>query len=149
MEQILNLGPKEWWFLAGIILIVGEAIIPGIVVIWFGIGAMIVALTAWIGLTGSINSQLTLFLILSFALVLCSRTIFRRFIFKGSGVKTNSDEMIGKSGIALDDINSSGKGYVRIGHERWLARSSEVIPKDSQVEVVSFEGITLEVKKSQ
>ncbi|MAE69408.1 MAG: hypothetical protein CME06_02940 [Gemmatimonadetes bacterium] len=49
------------WFVVGLALALAEMAAPGVILIFFGLGAWVVALTTWIGLTPGLQSQLLLF----------------------------------------------------------------------------------------
>lgn len=62
--------------------------------------------------------------------------------------KTNVDELIGKNGLVLKKISAHNPGRVKIESEQWRARSDEIIDENEKVEVVSVEGVTLNVKRA-
>jgi inner membrane protein len=146
--NLISSNPAASWFVFGIVLIVLESLVPGVVIMWFGLGAIVAAFTTWIHWTGTFSSQLWVFIVASLVLVFLSRTIFKKFLFKPS-IKTNSEALIGMVGVVVEDIGPAPrKGYVTVGNERWPAQSSEVIQKDANVVVIGFEGITLFVRRS-
>ena len=68
-EKVLDLTPDEsiiiiptlTWFLIGLVLIFFEFAAPGIILIFFGTGAWLVAVTTYLELTTSLESQLIVF----------------------------------------------------------------------------------------
>ena len=58
-------------------------------------------------------------------------------------VVTGREEMIGASGVALDDI--SGEGWARVHSENWRVRSKEPIRKGQRLRVKAIEGLVLDV----
>lgn len=54
------------------------------------------------------------------------------------------EQMIGSEGVAEDALSPAG--YVRIGTERWLARSSHPVPPGGRVRVRSLHGLTVHVE---
>ena len=63
---------------------------------------------------------------------------------------TNADRSIGETGVTVTEINNLlGTGEVNLKGTIWTARSSteNVIPKDSQVRVISIEGVKLIVEQ--
>jgi membrane protein implicated in regulation of membrane protease activity len=87
------------WVVLGVILIVAEIFTPGFVLLWFGIGAIIAALAALVGLGYPL--QFLLFFIVSIALTAASRTIFTRYLVRGNeeggGYKSGADSLPGRS----------------------------------------------------
>ena len=53
------------------------------------------------------------------------------------------EEMIGASGIALEDIR--GEGWARVHSENWRVRSSAPLAKGQRLRVTAIEGLTLDV----
>lgn len=62
--------------------------------------------------------------------------------------KTNIDELIGKKGTVTKEINLHKFGQVKVGSELWRAESEEKIEKETRIKVISLEGVTLKVVKS-
>ena len=75
-------NPVFVWCLAGIILFVIEFIVPGFVVFFFGLGALIVGLLCYLIPALSVNSQLIIFVISSIATLVLLRKWFKS-IFSG------------------------------------------------------------------
>ncbi len=61
----MSFDPVLIWFLAGLALILAEFMIPGVILIFFGVGAWMTAVTAWLGITPGWTSQLLTFAISS------------------------------------------------------------------------------------
>lgn len=53
------------WLVFGMLLIFSELFIPSFTIIWFGLGAVVVGLLAWIGLEVELKWQLLMWIILS------------------------------------------------------------------------------------
>jgi membrane protein implicated in regulation of membrane protease activity len=66
-----------------------------------------------------------------------------------AGEKTNIDAIIGRTGVVQQDISRNESGMVKIGNEQWHARSDEDIKTGEEVVVLSIQGITLTVKKTE
>ena len=48
----MDFNPVLIWFLIGLALVLSEFMLPGIILVFFGLGAWAVCLTTWMGLTG-------------------------------------------------------------------------------------------------
>ena len=57
----MNIDPVIVWFVIGLVLALLEFALPGVILIFFGMGAWIAAITTYIGLTPGIGSQLIAF----------------------------------------------------------------------------------------
>ena len=54
----MSINPVLIWFLAGLVLVLLEFAAPGVIIVFFGLGAWIAAVTTWVGLTDGLTSQL-------------------------------------------------------------------------------------------
>ena len=102
------------------------------------------------GVLGNFINNPTLAFIL--AALLCAvyigfgrKIVKQKIIFKTKD--TNIDRLIGKKGIVLKPINPNQSGSIIIDDETWRAGSTDSIDKNEQAEVVSIEGVTLQVKR--
>src|SRR4030042_987653 len=90
--------PEIIWFLVGLLLLILEFVLPGLVIFFFGVGAWIVAIICLFTEIG-INTQLIIFIVCSALCLL----ILRRWIkgvFLGhtdsrQDLKKNMDEYVG------------------------------------------------------
>ena len=115
--------------------------------VWFVIGGLAAAVSCIF--TDNIFIQIAVFLIVSFASLLATRPFVKK-ITKFGRVKTNLDSTVGKTAVVTSDIdNRMSEGAVSVGGKVWTARSADgsLIPKNSNVKVISIEGVKLIVEK--
>ena len=129
-----------------------EFMVPGVILIFFGVGAWITALTTYLGLTGSFETQLLVFAVSSVLLIVFLRRYIRgKFYGHVTGVQdpdVNLDEFTGKSVIVLEDIIPGQQGgKVEFKGTVWSAISDEHINKDEPAVITGVEGIILKIKK--
>lgn len=139
--------PAVIWFLIGLTLMLLEFGIPGLIVIFFGIGAWITALACLL-FEPSINFQLILFITTSFLSLLLLRKNFKK-IFVGNkedNVDDTVEDFIGKTAIADTKIALNKRGKIIFKGTQWEADSDETIEKDSTVEIIGKDSIVLKVK---
>ncbi|MCY1077919.1 NfeD family protein [Archangium lansingense] len=137
----------QLWILAAIIGGALEMALPGFVVLWFAVGALVAALAAAIGL--GINVQLTIFMLVSVALFAGSRTIFKKaFMRNASNMKTGVEAMVGQEALVTEALVDGHGGTVRINGELWSARSlgGGVAPGELVI-VEQVEGLKLWVRR--
>ena len=139
------------WFIAGLALILAEFLVPGIILVFFGTGAWITALTTWIGWTEGWTSQLLTFAISSVVLLIVLRRWFRSRFFGYVGddhdPEKNIDEFEGQSVKVIADIEPGGTGgRVEFKGARWKATSDNSIPAGSQAVIIAVDGINLKVR---
>ena len=112
------------WVVFGVILIVAEVFTPGFVLLWFGIGALVAALAALLGLE-NLTAQFMIFLLASAALTAASRTIFSNyFVPEGeeSAIKTGMESLPGQVGIvAQDSAGALHESAVKVFGSTWTA----------------------------
>lgn len=138
--------PYVWLSLA-VILAVVEISTTQLVSIWFVIGAAATAVMSSTIIKGNLVLQIIAFILISTIALLLTRPLVRK-IRKQELISTNSDRNIGKSGVVIADINpENGKGMVRIGSEKWSAKSFQnyVIKEGTNIKVVAIEGVKLVV----
>jgi len=135
------------WFLAGLLMILSEFMIPGIILVFFGAGAWIVALGIWLGIMPGLGAQLLVFAVTSVLLLVFLRRRFRDgFLGRVSeeGLAADSiDDEIGGTVIALEDMSPGGKGRVEYKGAAWQALCSTPLAKGERARITAHEGITL------
>lgn len=72
-----NSLPEIIWFVVGLILILMEFAVPGVILVFFGIGAWIVTALVYLGLLTSLTSQLFVFSGASLVLLVALRKLVK------------------------------------------------------------------------
>lgn len=142
------------WFLFGLAMAFLEFIVPGVILIFFGIGALIVALTTLLGLTGTFNSQLISFALLSILLLVCLRRWIKgKFYGHVSDVQDLDqimDEFSGKKvAVTKDIIPGSLGGEVEFKGAAWQAVSNVLIKSGELGVIRKVDGVTLHIEKDK
>ena len=144
----------EWWHwaIAGIILVVSELAVPAFVLIWFGLGAMMVSIAIAIFPLTDITSQLALWLLASVVLVACWFKIFKPGQLK-TRAGASDPSVIGEVGLIVRPVGSFERGEVRfqkpiLGGEVWSCIADETIAVGERVRVIAVEGSLLKVGKA-
>lgn len=143
----------EWWHwaVAGIVLILAELAVPAFVLVWFGLGALVVAILVAISDVG-ITMQLTAWLVVSLSLVFLWFKVFRPESHK-TRVGMSEPAMIGEIGLLTQAVVPFGRGEVRfqkplLGSDTWPCIADEEIPAGTRVKVVVVEGSLLKVGRT-
>ena len=142
--------PAIIWFIIGVALLVLEMGAPGVVLGFFGLGALLASITTWMGLTQSLTSQSLVFAISSVVLLAGLRRYAKKWFTGRTGdTDGNSieDEFTGKEALALTDF-IDGKGLVEIKGARWNARTESSIHTGQTVIIVRRENLTLHVRSA-
>jgi len=138
--------PWMIWITIGVICIIIEIFTPGFLFMSFGIGAIITGLFTL--LIDNLAWQILIFALVTFLFFLLLRKFSKKLISKDYE-QTNVQALIGKKGIVIKDIQSSERGYVKIGGEEWSAVSEveNILLKDTKIIVQKIDGNKVVVKK--
>jgi membrane protein implicated in regulation of membrane protease activity len=138
-----------FWIAMTIACAVADAMLPYYLLIWFSGGAIAALLFCWAGFNTSV--QFLVFFLVSFALMaLVGRYINSRLLRGGSKMRTNTEEMIGKTASVVMAFAAGGAGRVALKGTTWRAILNDgtaVAAVGDKVVVVSIEGVTLTVRK--
>lgn len=146
MEQFFE-NPALIWFMIGLILLLAELALPGLIVVFFGAGAWITAL-ACLFLDISFNSQLILFMVISvLSLVLFRKSLQKHWWQKQHSVNELTDEFLGRTcTVAVDIQPGPAGGKVTFKGTTWKALSTESIPAGETVRIIGKDSIVLLVE---
>ncbi len=129
------------WLVLMVLFLLAEASTVTLVSLWFAAGSLGALVAALCG--GEVWIQVTVFLLVSVALLLALRPLVRRY-FKPRLTATNVDSVIGSKGYVTAPIdNLSASGQVKLGSMEWTARSTsgEPIAQGTLVRVDKIEGV--------
>ncbi|MFZ2412615.1 MAG: NfeD family protein [Candidatus Cryosericum sp.] len=138
-----------FWITMAVVCVVVDAFLPYYLLIWFSGGAVAALLFSWAGFNTSV--QFLVFFLVSLALMaLVGRYINSRLLRGGSKMRTNTEEMIGKTASVVMAIEAGGAGRVALKGTTWRAILNDetaVAVVGDKVIVASIEGVTLTVRK--
>ncbi len=136
--------PALIWFLIGLVLIITEFAAPGLVIIFFGLGAWAAAL-ALLAIDMHLFLQIVIFLVVSIASLVVLR---KRFVAASEKTPDLTDEFIGKTAAVEMKIAKGAYGKVKFKGALWKAEtvSDQVIEKGTLVKIVGYESIILKVE---
>lgn len=143
--------PVLVWFIFGLVLILAEFMVPGVILVFFGLGAWLASLGGWLGLLDGWASQLLVFAVSSVVLLLALRKRFTArflgYVGDDNVLDHNLDEFDGQRVLVIEDIDPDlDRGRVEFKGAGWRARSAVPLPAGSRAIIVAVEGIILEVK---
>lgn len=138
------------WLVAMIVLLIVEAIVPGLVSIWFAIGALAALVSALLG--APLWLQMVWFLVVSVVALALTRPLVKKYV-NGRVQPTNADALIGRDCVVTEDIdNIAGIGAVKVDGKVWTARSIDDnlrFQAGSIVTAVRIEGVKLIVTERE
>lgn len=144
----------QWWYwiVAGAVLILMELVVPSFFILWFGIGALLVALAMWLLPDLSLTAQIALW---SGASLVMVALWFK--LFAGARLKSQSGtaqgEVIGEVGLLVSAVAPFQHGKVRfqkpiLGSEQWNCMADDAIAAGERVRIVAFEGNSVKVARA-
>ena len=138
-----------FWLAAIVVFLVVEALVPGLVSIWFAFGALGAFVSAV--LHAPIWLQIVWFLLLSILSLCLTRPLAKKYV-NAKTQPTNADMVIGRECVVNEEINNLlATGAVSVGGKVWTARSENddiIIPTGKTVVAIRIEGVKLIVRVS-
>ena len=137
------------WLGIAIISVLVEISTAGLAAIWFAPAALLSMLLAIFNVPVSV--QIPVFIIVSGLLMLIFYKKIKENIDKVSE-KTNIDALIGKEGVAEEDILPRSIGRVKVNGMSWSAyinNDSQPVSKGEVVEIIAIDGVKLLVQRSK
>jgi len=139
------------WLGSGIFLMAIEFLVPGLVMVFVGLGSLTVVFGMQLGYIDGILQQFTTFFISSIIYLLTLRFLVLRFVPSVTR-KENIDEdeeVMGSIVEIVAEITSGEFGRVEHSGSSWQARAEgdQTILKGEQVKIIGRENITWIVQK--
>jgi inner membrane protein len=142
------------WLIIAAIFVVAEVFTSGFFLLWFGVGALAAATMAILGVS-SLAAQTLVFLIVSVALVIASRTIFERFFNPSANTNrlmSGIDTIIGQVGMVVESSRGAlNEGAVSVYGSVWTAFPAEgewPLREGDSVSVERIEGNAIYVRRT-
>ncbi len=131
------------WVLIGVVLVVLEALIPGVYLLWIGLAMVGSGLYAW-GFGASFGAKVGVFLVLLAAGVAVALRLKRR---QRSEARVNVPEagLVGRIGTVV--AAEPARTRVRVGDTEWTARLAGEARAGDAVRVEGVDGTTLIVRR--
>lgn len=147
VETLRDLGPWSWW-IAGVVLLALELAIPGNVLVWFGVAAVLTGLLA-LFIDPGWQAELIVFVVLSVVLVVAGRQVFSREAAPGERPFLNdrAHRLVGNSYMLHKPI-VDGHGVVRVDDANWRIVGPDM-PSGTRVKVAGVDGTVLSVVKDE
>ena len=135
------------WVVLMIVFLVIEGIVPGLVSIWFALGALAALISALLG--AQVWLQAVWFIVISVLALVITRPLAKKYVNSRTQA-TNADMLIGQECIVTETIDKlHGTGAVSVAGKVWTARADDperIIEKGSVAVIERIEGVKLIVK---
>ncbi|WP_193212485.1 NfeD family protein [Luteolibacter marinus] len=145
----MDLDAKTIWLIAGVILVLAEFVAPGVIIVFFGVGAILTAITTWAGLTTGIGSQTAVFAVSSLIFLFGLRRYVKKWFVGDSEALAAEcdDDFTGREARVITELPGQGAdGMVEIKGANWKARSEVPIPAGAIAVIERREGLTFHVR---
>ncbi len=147
----MEFNPVLTWFVIGLALVLSEFLVPGVILVFFGIGAWITCLTVGLGWTSGWTAQLLTFAVSSVVLLVALRrwlkARFFGFVGHRNDAMANIDSEAGQTvtvTVAIEPGSDSGR--VEYKGADWRAESEVPIAAGARALIVDVDGIVLRVE---
>lgn len=145
----MSLDAKSIWLLVGVALVLSEFAAPGVILVFFGSGALLTAITTWAGLTPGIGSQAAVFAVSSLVLLFGLRRYVKTWFVGDSETIAAEcdDDFTGREARVITALpGQGGDGMVEIKGANWKARSQLAIPAGAIAIIERRDGLTFHVR---
>ncbi|MDR2690107.1 MAG: NfeD family protein [Azoarcus sp.] len=143
----------EWWHwvVGGLALIVLELFIPSFFVIWFGLGALPVALLLLAVPGLPLATQVLVWFLASVTMTVLWFQIFNKRFADKTRSGTATGDAIGEIGLLVHAVAPFTRGKVRfqrpiLGTEEWQCTAETDIPAGERVKILAIEGNFVKVE---
>ena len=144
-----NVNMAVVWLIAMAVFLIVEGIVPGLVSIWFAVGALAALIAAMVG--APLWLQLVWFVLVSIAALALTRPLARKYV-NGRVTPTNADRILGKECVVRETVdNLRGTGAVAVDGKVWTARmlnENEIAREGETVIARRIDGVKLIVEKA-
>ena len=135
------------WLIAMVILLIVEAMVPGLISIWFAIGALAALISALFH--APVWLQLVWFFAISILTLVLTRPFVKKYV-NSRVTPTNADVVLGKDAVVTERIdNLHAQGAVMLDGKVWTARTEKeqvTVEAGETVRVLRIEGVKLIVE---
>lgn len=147
------LKPEVIWCLIALSFVFAEFFIPGLVIVFFAVGAFCAAVAQWYYGDLGINVQLIIFLVTSvFSLVILRRAVSGIFSGHKQGEADpmrNIDSFVGDEAVAVEAFNPGERGKIEFHGTTWSAVSKVPVEKGQILSITGQENLVLYVGPKQ
>lgn len=136
------------WFLLGVVLIVLEFFIPGVFIVFFGIGGLVASVFQYL-FNFSIPMQVTTWIVSSFAVLLFGAKFLKDlFPSEESYEPTMKESVSGRMALVIKNVHVERKGgRISFQGTDWDAVSLDAeIPKGNYAKIVDRENLTFKIQ---
>ena len=138
----MDLPEYSYWIIAGLALVIAEFAVSGLVVIFFGIAALLVGCLKFLGLVDDTAWELTLFAMTSLLLLVFVRRVINDKLMGTERQRQGEEDSAGLVGAraTVAEAFSNGVGT------RWQAQCAHPLHPGDMVRITQHDGLWLTVE---
>lgn len=139
------------WFVVGFCLVIAEFALPGVVVVFFGLGAWLTSLATWLGWLKDPGMQSLFFAVASLVLLFGLRRWVRDWFMglQETGTAQQAEDALeGVEVRVVSAIESGGQGKVELRGAQWNARSDQALQPGTLAIIERRNGLILHVRRA-
>jgi membrane protein implicated in regulation of membrane protease activity len=145
------IDPALYWLIIGVMLFFLELAVPGFILFFFALGALVTALVAWLSPI-SLVWQLAIFIAASLVSLLALRNLIQKKMIAPASEGSDEDEDVmgvvsGGKGVVSMTIVPPAEGRIKYGGTSWRAIADEKIEEGEIVAIVRQKGLIIHVEK--
>jgi len=146
MADLITDNAAWFWLVIGILLLIGEMVIPGIYMLWIGLAAVVTAASVGVFSGLGFLSQAVIFTSLSVLMILGARRYLKLHptTTDQTNLSRRGQQQVGKV-YALATGIENGTGTVKIGDTMWTVEGPD-LQQGTRVRIVSVEGAAIKVE---
>jgi membrane protein implicated in regulation of membrane protease activity len=141
-----------FWFAIGFVFLFLEITTPGIVFVFFGLGAWAVMVLLFV-LPLPLYSQWIIFIVLSVAFLVVLRKKLNALFRKKEEGRTDSlsdplvaNQYIGREVVVMQAISPEKSGVIELNGSNWQARSLHSLPQGANAKIVELKDLIVWVE---
>jgi len=140
-----------YWLIIGVMLLFLELALPGFVLFFFGVGALVTSLVTYL-FHLSLSWQLALFIVSSLASLFSLRNFIQRKFLQSSPLEGGEDEDVvlavpGERGVVSSRIEPPAEGRIKYSGTFWRATADEIINEGEIISIVAQKDLVIHVEK--
>jgi hypothetical protein len=145
MNLLETLDPHWSWLALGLLLAIGEMVIPGVFLIWLAVAAILTGLLAWAVPIG-VPVQIVIFAVLAIVLVFTGkRYLSRNPITPVDPAMNDRGARLQGEVVTITHAIDGGSGRARHGDTEWLVKGPDAEP-GTRMRVAGHDGAVLLVE---
>jgi len=138
------------WLIIGLGMVLAEFAVPGLILVFFGMAALTVALLMGLGMVSAPGLQFAVFGVAAVFYLLVLRRLFQRWLKGRIGDASDGDGMIegfdGERVVVLKAF-ADGRGEVELNGVHWQAQCGQDLQVGDIARIVGKDSLVLKVEK--